>query len=175
MTIIAVGLGAVALNTAFWFLMLGIQLWEARNSRIPPRTRKFLYLQDFNTNGWGDLTGLVLIDVAVAVELASKGASLSYVLGFLVLGAVVATLFYKACTAATHKPDAGYLEGGRITLVGRVHLVYFGLQVATAGLGMYFLATDRQPILLLGFAGALLYVWAVVRDITTGNFAKIRG
>lgn len=156
--------------------MLGIQSWEARNGRIPPRTKKFLYLQDFNTNGWGDLTGLVLIDVAVAVELASKGAPLLYILESLILGVIAAAFFYKACTAPTHKPDAGYLEGGRITLVGKVHLVYFGLQTATAGLGMYFLRTDWfQPVLLLGLAGALLYLWAAIRDVATGNFAKIRG
>lgn len=174
-TTVVAGLGAIALNTAFWFLMLGIQSREARSGRIPPRTKTFLYLQDFNTNGWGDLTGLVLIDVAVAVEMASKGASLFYVLESLILGVIAAAFFYKACTAPTHKPDAGYLEGGRITLVGRVHLVYFALQTATAGLGMYFLATDFQPVLLLGLVGALLYMWAAIRDVATGNFAKIRG
>jgi len=170
------GLVAALFNVAFWFCMLGVQTWEQKTGRIPPRQKEFPYLQDFWTNGFvGDGIGLGLVDAAVAVTVYQRGFT-TWMIVAVAAGMLLTVGFYKFATAPIHKPNWGFMDGGNITWGGRVHLVYFAVQatVATIGFVLLFALQIRGIPLAIGLSGIAAYLAALAADVAIGRLPAVK-
>lgn len=180
MSVWLIGIVAVLFNWAFWFCMFFVQNWEAKTGRIPPRRKDFPYLQDFWTNGpVGDGIGLGLIDAAVAMVLYQQGFNpwvVSAVAAGIFFGIPLTIGFYRFATMKNHKPNWGFMEGGKITWGGKTHLLYFAVQsvVAVAGLGLLFTLQVSGIALAVGLAGIAVYAAAVIADVATGRLPAVK-
>jgi len=177
---VVVGLVVVLSSMLLWSIMPLAQRYESSRARIPGRSREFLYIQDFWTNGpVGDLIALTLVDVAVAIrmwrgDLPSWTLLLAIVVG-IVGGIALTTGFYRLATSSQWtRGDWGYLvstEGGRVpTLGGKVHLGYFLIQASVGifALVLLFTLNMRGVALGIGLGGAFLYGSAYAADLRRG-------
>lgn len=177
---LVVGLAVVLISVLLWSIMPLAQRYESSRMRIPGRSKEFLYIQDFWTNGpVGDLIALTLVDVAVAIriwrgDLPSWTLPLAIITG--IVGGIALTIgFYKLATSSQWtRGDWGYLvstEGGRVpTLGGRVHLGYFLIQasVGIMALVLLFTLNMKGVPLGIGLVGAFLYGIAYAADLRRG-------
>lgn len=175
---IVVGFLAALFNWVFWLCMLFVQNWESKTGRIPQRTKKFPYLQDFWTNGpVGDGIGLSLVDAGVAMALLRQKRLARWMAFPVVMGIALTVAFYKFATASFHKPNWGFLPNGRITWGGRVHLAYFAVQSIVSFTGVILLMKrefSRVP-LAVGVLGAIIYGISVIADVAAGRLPAVKG
>jgi len=159
------------------------QWWEVKKGRIPPKSKSFLYLEGFNTSGWGDVIGLTMVDICVGA-LIVHGWTINFLVPtilFAVAGIMGTVLFAMMCLRRNHKPDAGYPAAGKISWQGRVHLVYFAFQITYGVLGIVLLintftsdvSSDIAWYIVIGLSGLALYAIAFVLDLKQGKFASI--
>lgn len=169
----------VSANLAALFLMRGVQEWEARTGRISPRrpfnagnrAAGFLYLQDYYTTMYGDYVGLSAMVFGVAWLAQDQFPSIFVVIGCLIFALAFTAGSHLAWLGPRHSPDAGYPETGKVSWMGRVHLVYFCFQLTLAPLGIWMVGTmieGSHPWSLaaaVGLAGGLFYVLMWIVDI----------
>lgn len=172
----------VAVNTALCFSQYFIQQWEVRrrNSKIPARgsfikrtDQKFLYWQDFSTQTWGDLCGLVMPQIAF-VHLWQD--TLTERRCFPPLMALAGFIFFLFCLRKNHKPDWGYPVVGEASLGGWSHMLYFGANVAIGIIDIYHLFTGqlRGPLMWMALIGGGIWMAAFIQDLRRGRFDPIR-
>lgn len=155
--------------------MRAIQNYERDAGRIPPRSARFPYMQDFWTNGWfGDLLAFSLIDIGVIAAAYETDFEPGIVMAAATAG-YVATWIFFACAVRPGRqhPDWGYLKikgEWRPTLGGRIHVVYFFLQSSVALLGILVTIFGNAGTLplIVGWTGAGLYAIAALRDFHEG-------
>lgn len=145
-------------------------------SIIPGTNQRFLHIQDFWTMTLGDNAGVPLINTAF-VHLVMNGRLGMWhwiAFGWLVLAFMVQ--FAKMCLGSNHKPDMGFPAAGKISLVGIVHLPYYGIGMAAGVFCIWFIFTGdlRGPVLYVGLAGALVYAFSFVAEIKSGNFDPLK-
>lgn len=183
MNVYLVGSLAVLFNFILWFTMFFTQTWESKTGRIPARKKhnrqnpenSFLYIQDFWTNGpFGDLIGISLVDISVAVTIYQTFFSIWMIIPLPVVIFLVFK-FYKNCTKPKHKPDWGYLKTG-ITWGGRTHLGYTVLQGMVIAFGLIFLVLSKMTGIFLAmfFGGFAVWVIGFFIDKKTGRFAPLK-
>lgn len=174
---VQLGLYVAVLNICFWIFIFLIQRWERGQGKIPPRKKHgprkpeagFLYMQDFFTNGpIGDLIGFSLIDAGVAVSWYMAGW-MQWMIIPVALAVILTFLFYKSCARPSHKPDWGYLEGGKITWGGRTHLVYAFCQGSLVGIGLVLLCASKMTgaPLIMYVTGIVIWIACFIADVKT--------
>jgi hypothetical protein len=181
--LIVAGILGGVFNLLFWLAMFTTQHWLWQNEGIPPRTKKFFYLQDFNSSGWGDLLGVTLIDIGASIIVAQTWdfGNWPAIIFACMLGISIASIFQYSCTRPSHKPDWGYPSAGETSLGGWIHLVYLGFQYAFGLFGLMLVYTSvasetfstiLDPF-LISMAGAAIYVASLIRDVQQGNFVSV--
>ncbi len=168
----------VVLNYLFWRVIKIVQDDDAKQGRIFPRNSRFLYMQDFRTNGFlGNILGLSMVDAAVMVllyRIVHSSFILTLIVGVAVVVAVLAAYcFYRYCTSERHWPDWGYPKTGAISWGGRVHLLYFTTQIAIGCIGLILiipaiLGHHFLP-LAVGLGGAGIYGYTYWLDRRAGR------
>lgn len=176
-TILAV---AVLVNLAWISVMFVAQQADkslpARNSIISGTNQKFLHMQDFWTMTWGDLVGVALINTAF-LHLAVNGfLGVWRWIAFAVLVIGFSVQFAKMCLSQGHKPDMGFPDIGKISLIGKIHLPYYATGMAAGAFCILAIFTGdlRGPVLYVGLGGAAVYALCFVAEIKSGNFDPLK-
>lgn len=161
-----IGLIVVLFNIAFVACMFFVQSQEV----LPKRTKSFLHLEDCKIHVIGDPVGFSLIDLAVVLTAFHQGASLWYILLF-VVASVIVFAYYKGATKSGREPDWSLVEG-RITKTGKVHLIYFGYQATVSVFGLYYLFTGQMTGLIMwtAFLGLAVYLIVMAFDVRANTF-----
>jgi len=160
-----------------------VQDWEMVNGRIPDRrehnperpTEGFLYIQDYATTLWGDLLALSFIDMAVGERIAEGFPAWLPVALCFGVGAGIATYFhFKEWMGLYHKPDWAYPWKGKVSAGGKLHTVYFSLQVSVVLMGAWFLVTGSLSLFqaLAVLVGGVLYLFAIYCDVKSKRWVK---
>ncbi|PKM91803.1 hypothetical protein CVU82_01180 [Candidatus Falkowbacteria bacterium HGW-Falkowbacteria-1] len=148
----------------------------SRKSIISSSKQKFLYWEDFYTQTYGDLFGLVWITNGF-IHLAIKGeiTNLEWVI-FIAFSIILATIFAWMNLRPSHKPDWGYPQKGKISLGGISHLPYFGILSGMALICFINIISGdlRGAPLWATLAGGLFYIIMTVADIKSGNFDEFK-
>jgi hypothetical protein len=174
------GLLAVAINVAFWLLILLIQYVEAKMGTIPKRrtwrsAKPFLYFQDWHMALWGDLVGLSLVDYAFANSYFCLATQPLLIVAALVVGMVGVFLFHISRTGPRHRPDSGYPGRSTTSPHGYVHLVYFFAQSIACAAVVFLLAEgllDLQTLRLAAMGGAV-YILTYLADRFQGKLKPL--
>lgn len=149
---------------------------QKHDSVIPGTTQRFLYMQDFATNSWGDLFGLSLVQVGFIHLCLARHVTLVYwiELGFIAILSMY--LFRHMCLGSQHKPDSGFPKTGEISSSGMWHLPYFGINAGIAVVDTTMILTGplRGPVMWLSLAGGAIYIAAIIYDVARGNFAQLQ-
>jgi len=144
-----------------------------RHSLIPGTKQKFLYWEDFYTQIYGDLLGLVwiingfysMVPILTNYELLAFGP----------LSVVSYIIFIVPRLSKDHKPSWGEPEIGKISLGGHVHSFYFSLTLAMAITCVYGMITGKMTgiIFWTTLTGGLVWTISCIADILTGNFSAL--
>ncbi|MCB9803056.1 hypothetical protein H6761_03560 [Candidatus Nomurabacteria bacterium] len=169
------------LNTLAICAMLIVQWCESTSGVIRPRhhiipstKQKFLYWQDFYCQKWGNVWGMPLM-LYPTMFLYKYNCLDSWSLLFALLAILATRAFFKECTKKTHKPDWGYPKPGEHSFSGTLHLTYFGFYIFVVITSIYSMIRGylvREEIFVF-FLGATIYIATWVKDVRSGNFAKL--
>lgn len=170
----------IAVNLLCIGLMIGTQYvikLPPRNSIIPGTNQFFLYWQDFYCQFVGDTLGLVLIQLAFA-HIVNQGINypLPFLITFAVVAATDAVFFTQMCLSDKHKPDYGFPVPGKISLSGRLHSVYHGVNVAIIVAMVYFGVVGQAPLwtIIVAAFGLAIWIGGVIADAKSGNFNPLK-
>ena len=176
------GLLCVATNLTFWFFITAVEQFEYRHGWIPKQRawtseKPFPYLANWHTGSWGDLIGLSLIDFSVGLYLSTY-PSLSFheIALIIVIGSLATNVFRVHNLVPDHRPDSGIPKPGTFSWSGKVHLLYFLLQVS---LGLYvfeliLMHTLNGYALCIALIGGMIYVASAVADWYAGRFKPLQ-
>lgn len=176
---ILIGILAVVLNRAFCFLLLRVEKKLAEEGKIPPRG-EILYLEDYLFFRRGDKWFLSIMDFAVAFVLVEGWPLSAWVVVLCLVGGVAWTaLWHRIYLGKSHRPDSAYPFTGVVSLLGRIHLLYFGAQYTLGfmGIGMVVLMAlgERQwsPVVFPGLLAVGGYFVTFFSDYMAGRFRRI--
>lgn len=160
----------------FWiFVMFLVQQLDKnfpeQHSTIPGTNQKFLYMQDFWTISWGDTIGMSLIWAAF-FHLVIYRFEFRHWLVFAVLSVLLMAGFAIMCFGKDHKPNMGFPDIGKISWNGILRLPYFGAGVSAAVFCVWLVAFPGR-VLLIFFAGAVIYFIFFCMEVKSGNFDQI--
>ena len=173
------GIALVGFMLLFWSVLLVGQFLESRFGHIPAREaegpRAFLYFQDWSMATWGDLIGLSLVDFVLGSAYTTSAFQIKFVTVSLIIGAVVTLLYHRERLMPRHKPDSGYPAPGRVSLFGRVHLVYFFIQssICAAMIGLVLNGTLHGTPLLIAIVGGIIYAASYIADSRSGRLDRV--
>ncbi len=147
-----------------------------RHSIIPGTRQKFLYMQDFNTMTWGDFIGVALINCAFVHVVMNYAFGFWVGFAFVGIAFALGLWFAHMCISENHKPDMGFPDIGKISMLGLLHLPYFGIGVTAGAFCVWFIFAGylRGSVLYVGLAGGLVYALAFLSDIMFGNFDPLK-
>lgn len=147
-------------------VMYLIQEIESRMGLIPKRSKKFLYLQDWNTTTIGDLVGLSMLDIVVVPRIIDGSLPFQFVIFALLCGFAFTTLCFAYFLSPRHRPDSGVPRKGVLSCNGLYHAVYFFLQVSISFYALMLLASGQLPIqeISLGIVGGAIYLASLFGD-----------
>lgn len=189
MEIIGFGVLAVAVNWNFWAVMFFVQEWESNTGRIPARSphnpkdpvEGFLYMQDFFTIKWGDTIGISAVDFGVIAVLQNVWPlPFAGILACVLVGVVVTSLAHRLWMGQLHKPDAGYPAAGVVSIFGRVHLLYFFVQITIGAIGLWLVGLmilgqfPWSSVAVVGLGGGFFYLLTWLADMKTRRFARLQ-
>lgn len=173
---IFVGILAVVLNRAFCLLLLYVEKRLATKGKFPPRG-EILYLEDYNFFKLGDKWFLSLMDFAIAFVLVERPFLPVWVVGLCLLAGVAWTaLWHQIYLGESHRPDSAYPFTGVVSLLGRIHLLYFGAQYILGfmgvGMGVSMAMGERSwsAVVFVGLAAGLGYFATLFSDFVAGRF-----
>jgi len=174
-------LAVVVLVNSFWMVVMFVaqqldKSLPARHSIIPGTNQKFLHFQDFWTMTYGDAVGVSIINVAF-IHLAVAGfLGVWHWVIFLAMIFALAAGFAKMCMSQGHKPDMGFPDIGKISLIGILHLPYFGFGIVAGAFCVWFIFTGdlRGPVLYTGLLGAAIYAVFWGLEVRSGNFDPLK-
>jgi len=134
-----------------------------------------MYLEDFRTVVLGDTLGLSAINFAVVTILLRNPLPLPLLglIGCIFVGAGAMLLFHLSCRG----PWAGYPGTEGTSLVGKLHLIYYWVQMTVAASGLWMIVlmiSGRIPWsieAIVWLCGGLFYLVTLATDIQTGRFA----
>ena len=173
---IVAGILTVVLNRALCSFLLSVEKGLATKGKIP-RREEILYLEDYNFFKWGDRWCLSVMDFAIAFVLVERWPlSVWAVFLCFLVGVVWTALWHRIYLGESHRPDSAYPFTGVVSLLGRIHLVYFGAQyiLGFMGIGMMILMALGQrswsPVTFVGLAAGLGYFATLFSDFAAGRF-----
>ncbi len=147
-----------------------------RHSIIPGTRQKFLYWEDFYTQTYGDLLGLLwIMNTFAHLIISGKIDHLEWVIFVIVcVGSIL--VFLLSCLSPEHKPDWGYPLPGKISLGGLTHLPYFGALSGMAVISALNIVQGeiKGALFWATLMGALIYLFAFILDIKAGNFEPLK-
>jgi hypothetical protein len=165
----------VASNIIFWLGLIGVQYGEFRMGRIPHKRswsrtcpkEYFLYLEDWNTGSWGDVVGLSCMAYAFGAQSEWSWNTL-LIAGFIgLLSTLVLHTFWKMGL-----PNSGYPYSGKLSLSGKLHLLYTWAQtsIALALLIVFWNGALIVPSMVAISVGAIVYGSSFLCDFLQGKF-----
>ncbi len=164
-------IAVILLNLAFLSIGFIVQEWESKTSRIPPRSKEFLYLQDLPIIMIGDFIGLSLIDSSLALIISEIGLpSSAWLLTSFILSIAGTIFFHKQCLSLRHIPDVGYPKIGKASLTGLGHLPYVVFQFWLILISLWYFINVRTPFLLITALGIILYCLTYLLDLKKGKY-----
>jgi len=170
---------AVGCNSLLVFLQFYVQRLESRCHLIPRRwsiipgtKQKFLYWQDYYTNTWGDLLGLVWLMNGIFHLLGAGSISIFQLFMALFMAVLITLLCWGYWLGRQHKPDWCFPAINETSMSGRFHLAYFGLMVGLAYLcilSAFFGRLTGAPLYLV-VIGSLIWFFTIWLDSRAGHF-----
>jgi|GEM_PF-940942 len=172
---------SLGVNTIMCLLQFFIQEVEKgdgklprRHSIIPGTDQKFLYWQDFYTQTYGDLIGLMLVlNGFLHIFNRLRNAEIFI---FAVIGLIAMIAFFAPRLSKNHKPSWGEPRAGQISFGGFVHSFYSSLLSAMSCLCLWSIITGRMAgvLLWLTLVGGIIWVVALIMDTISGNFDPLK-
>lgn len=174
--------GVVLFNTGFWMVIYSIQYFEFLTGRIRPNGPwtdlsgdTVPHLQRWWVMTLGEVVALSAID-SVVILAVSRGEAYPYWLPDIaaLFGLFATIVFYKMATRSSRLRrnvdwwlivDDGVLV--KSTLAGKIHLVYYCLQMAIGAIGVVFLLIGQFTTLevVVGLVGVAVYALAVGKSV----------
>ena len=164
---------AVLINAAFIGANLSIHRWESRQAWFVERQRELgdpplLGPFGYSSGRYGNPIALTALNVSVALTLLDQLRFEPWMVPCVLVGPAAAAGYFVHCRKIG-KVDWTFL-GDRLTLGGKLHLVYIAVEVSTAilGIGLAVAYGLSMPI-LAAVAGGALYLTLVAFDIGSGR------
>lgn len=167
---LCLGLVFAGVNFCTTFIMLPLEAALARRGKLPPRG-EVTYLMEYWFFKYGDRGFLLAMDFCVGFVVASALPSFGAIVLILVAVSIWTSIWHYIYLRISN--DTCYVNH-KVTLLGRVHIVYFGYQYVLVGLGLqaiWLMAIgDRtwSPIAILGLVMGGGYLVTLGRDILKG-------
>lgn len=173
----------IAFNTGWIYVQYKLQYCDlywgeiARQGTTIPNTdppRKFLYMQDFATNLWGDLIALPLLQIGFADTYSRNlfGTTEEIIFSCTIPLSILA--FRSFCLRPNHIPDSGFPKSGVTSYSGWWHLPYLGINSAIAAVDCWILATNPEAPRTVLLTGGAFYTLTFVIDCRRGNFDSLQ-
>jgi len=162
-----------------YLVQQGEEEWGAILShgfKIPETNQIFLHWQDFYCQKFGCTIGLSITTGMFTNLIMQLHLSFVIVACFILVFLVDIKIFNHICLGKRHKPDWGYPRIGRISIGGRVHLVYHGLNIAMLGLLVFVMIVGNLNgwPMWLTLISLVIYVITNVIDIKKGHFDQLK-
>lgn len=180
-------IGVVLFNTGFWMVIFSIQYFEFLIGRIRPNGPwtdlsgdTVPHLQRWWVMTLGEVVALSAIDyVVISAELRGEAHPYWLPTAAPLFGLFATIVFYKMATRSSRLRrnvdwwlivNEGVLV--KSTLAGKIHLVYYYLQMTIGATGVVFLLIGQFTTLevVVGLVGVAVYALAVGLDIKQGHF-----
>lgn len=169
---------AVLVNAAFIAGNLTVYRWESRQAWFVERLRELghppiLGPFGYRSGRYGNPIALTAMNVGVALALLSQLRFEPWMAFCVVVGVAAAAGYFLNCKII-EKLDWTFLRD-RLTLGGKLHLVYIAVEVATAILGIGLaVAYGLSTPILAAVVGGALYLSLVALDIRSGLHQRPR-
>ena len=169
---IAGAAAAVLINAAFIAGNLTVYRWESRQAWFEERVQELggspiLGPFGYSSGRYGNPIALTAMNVGVALAVLERLRFEIWMVLCVLVGLAASVGYFFLCKQVG-KIDWTFL-GGRLTLGGKLHLVYIAVEVGTAilGIGLAIASGLNTPI-LAAVAGGVLYLSLVALDIRSG-------
>ena len=163
---------AVIVNAAFIAGNLTVYRWESRQDWFEKRVRELgdppiLGPFGYRSGRYGNPIALTALNVGVALAVLEQLSFELWMIPCALVGLAAAVGYVVHCKKIG-KIDWTFL-GDRLTLGGKLHLLYIALEVGAAILGIGLAVADGlSPYILTAIAGGVLYLSLVALDIRAG-------
>lgn len=181
---LAVFLTALIINTILCLTQYLLEQMDKKSGIIEPRhsiipnsdNQRILYWEDFYTQTYGDLLGLVWVMNCFLHLLANGQIKLVDLLILLIFGDVSVFIFIINKLNPKSKPDWGKTLDGKLTIGGLSHFPYFALLSGMSAVCVVNMALGNVAgwLLITTLIGGIIYGITFMLDIISGNFSPLK-
>lgn len=181
---LAVFLTALIINTILCLTQYLLEQMDKKSGIIEPRhsiipnsdNQRILYWEDFYTQTYGDLLGLVWVMNCFLHLLANGQIKLVDLLILLIFGGVSVFIFIINKLNPKSKPDWGKTLDSKLTIGGLSHFPYFALLSGMSAVCVVNMALGNVAgwLLITTLMGGIIYGITFMLDIISGNFSPLK-
>ena len=158
------GILALIANLIAFGTLLGVEALISRFGWIGPKSPSLRYMRDRNLFRIGEAVGLSVVAFAVSSILNQTGFPPVWYWIVVITVACTITFIMHFVWLKQKNRDSAYPPGG-VSLLGVLHLPYFGAHLAWVLLGSWYITSPGTiGLTLVGLLGGIIWIITLLRD-----------